>query len=290
MLQMLGKDWCFPNWLRLLAGLLLWLSAFFLLLPAASGSLPALLATFGAMVWPRPWISQMTSLLVANLYEDPSHGSASQSFSKGGFAAGCVVIVLLEKLSSSTCGTEGTFYAAAASTAFSAFLLICVGEPKPQQEARHAGQQHPARCLVLKCCMLYGLSMGLEAAVGFWLITVMTRTGFDSAVASASNVAFYMLFAVSRLVFTPCLCHRLRLYCFTLLRSSYALATLAACSVAGCSWHTAGPWARAADDNQLAQESGGDDERPHWHVVYFLHCRLWCRPLPDESSASGFWS
>ena len=57
--------------------------------------------------------------------------------------------------------------------------------------------------------------------------------------------------------------------------------------VAGCSWHTAGPWARAADDNQLAQESGGDDERPHWHVVYFLHCRLWCRPLPDESSASG---
>ncbi|CAE7156185.1 unnamed protein product [Symbiodinium necroappetens] len=195
---------------RLLAGLLLWLSAFFLLLPAASGSLPALLATFGAMVWPRPWISQMTSLLVANLYEDPSHGSASQSFSKGGFAAGCVVIVLLEELSSSTCGTEGTFYAAAASTALSAFLLIGVGEPKPQQEARHAGQQHPARCLVLKCCMLYGLSMGLEAAVGFWLITVMTRTGFDSAVASASNVAFYMLFAVSRLVFTPCLCHRLR--------------------------------------------------------------------------------
>ena len=151
---MFGKGCCSPTRLRLLAGLLMWLSVFLLLLPAASKSLPTLSATFGAMVWPRPWISQMTSLLVANLYEDPSHGSASQSFNKGGFAAGCVVIVLVEKLSSSTCGTEGTFYAAAASTALSALLFMGLGEPKPQQEARHAGQQHPPRCLVLKCCML----------------------------------------------------------------------------------------------------------------------------------------
>ncbi|CAE7644466.1 hypothetical protein AK812_SmicGene1146 [Symbiodinium microadriaticum] len=82
--------------------------------------------------------------------------------------------------------------------------------------------------------MLYGLSMGLEAAVGFWLITVMTRTGFDSAVASASNVAFYMLFAVSRLVFTPCLCHRLRPRPTTVIMGGASIALL--CCVPATLW------------------------------------------------------
>lgn len=68
----------------LLCGLLMWLGVFFMVLPSASlTGLYALALVFAFQVLPRPWIGQMTNLLVSELYDDASLSSAAQSFNQG---------------------------------------------------------------------------------------------------------------------------------------------------------------------------------------------------------------
>lgn len=67
----------------LLCALLMWLGVFFMVLPAASQSIFALTPVFALQVLPRPWIGQMTNLLVSELYDDASLSSAAQSFNQG---------------------------------------------------------------------------------------------------------------------------------------------------------------------------------------------------------------
>lgn len=68
----------------LLCGLLMWLGTFFMVFPVASlGGIYALALVYAVQVLPRPWIGQMTNLLVSELYEDASSSSAAQSFNQG---------------------------------------------------------------------------------------------------------------------------------------------------------------------------------------------------------------
>ena len=68
----------------LLCALLMWLGTFFMVLPSASaGGISALVLVFAFQVLPRPWIGQMTNLLVSELYDDASLSSAAQSFNQG---------------------------------------------------------------------------------------------------------------------------------------------------------------------------------------------------------------
>ena len=60
-----------------------------MVLPSASlTGLYALALVFAFQVLPRPWIGQMTNLLVSELYDDASLSSAAQSFNQGGYMAG----------------------------------------------------------------------------------------------------------------------------------------------------------------------------------------------------------
>eukprot|EP00913_Durusdinium_trenchii_P023824 g22374.t1 len=88
----------------LLCLMTLWLGGFFTLLPVASSSIYSLVVVYAFQVLPRPWIGQMTNLLVSQLYEDAAKSSAAQSFSQGGFALGAVAMVLMEQYSSSAFG------------------------------------------------------------------------------------------------------------------------------------------------------------------------------------------
>ena len=54
-----------------------------MVLPVASQSIFALTPVFALQVLPRPWIGQMTNLLVSELYDDASLSSAAQSFNQG---------------------------------------------------------------------------------------------------------------------------------------------------------------------------------------------------------------
>lgn len=197
---------------RMLFVMMLWLGGFFALLPVASQTLLALVFTYGFQVLPRPWIGQMTNLLVSELYEDPSLSSAAQSFNQGGFAFGCVVMVLLEQLSSATFGTEVMFYLAGGFTALSSLLFLKLpmldDKPAPTSNAPRCSQM--PSCFTLTCSGLGILAVGLEVACGTWLITSMTQIGFSSGTAAACNVTFWILFAVSRLVLAPCICKCLR--------------------------------------------------------------------------------
>ncbi|CAE7244308.1 unnamed protein product [Symbiodinium sp. CCMP2456] len=197
---------------RMLFVMMLWLGGFFALLPVASQTLLALVFTYGFQVLPRPWIGQMTNLLVSELYEDPSLSSAAQSFNQGGFAFGCVIMVLLEQLSSATFGTEVMFYLAGGFTALSSllFLKLPMLDDKPAPASNTPRCSQMPSCFTLTCSGLGILAVGLEVACGTWLITSMTQIGFSSGTAAACNVTFWILFAVSRLVLAPCICKCLR--------------------------------------------------------------------------------
>ncbi|CAK9064658.1 unnamed protein product [Durusdinium trenchii] len=56
----------------LLCLMTLWLGGFFTLLPVASSSIYSLVVVYAFQVLPRPWIGQMTNLLVSQLYEVPA--------------------------------------------------------------------------------------------------------------------------------------------------------------------------------------------------------------------------
>ena len=200
---------------RLLFAMMLWLGGFFALLPVASQTMLALVATYGFQVLPRPWIGQMTNLLVSELYEDASLSSAAQSFNQGGFAFGCVIMVLLEQLSSSTFGTQGMFYMAGGFTALSSLLFLKLPVLEDRDRAdRDAPKASRASslpsCFTLTCSGLGVLAVGLEVACGTWLITSMTQMGFSTGAAAAANITFWILFAFSRLALAPCICKCLR--------------------------------------------------------------------------------
>ena len=57
---------------------MMWLGLFFMVLPLAStGGIYALALVFAFQVLPRPWIGQMTNLLVSYLFDDASLSSAA---------------------------------------------------------------------------------------------------------------------------------------------------------------------------------------------------------------------
>ncbi|CAK9052026.1 unnamed protein product [Durusdinium trenchii] len=202
----------------LLGLLLLWLGVFFMVLPLASSSIYALTLVFAFQVLPRPWIGQMTNLLVSELYEEPSLSSAAQSFNQGGFALGCVFMVMLEEISSSAFGGAAMFYIAGGFTGLSSLLFFTL--PRAPEKAKVSGRSAKGAkgareskmpsAFTLTCSCLGILAVGLEVACGTWLITSMTQMGFESSLASLCNIIFWLLFAVSRLVLAPCLCKCLK--------------------------------------------------------------------------------
>ena len=192
----------------LLCVLTLWLAGFFALLPAASSSIFTLILVYAFQVLPRPWIGQMTNLLVSQLFDDPSISSAAQSLNQGGFALGCVSMVLLEEYASEAFGGAAVFYMAGGFTALSAFLFLVLPRLEDQQAEKEAGssQRLSISAFSVAAACLSVLAVGVEVACGTWLITAMSQTGFDSSVASSSTVVFWILFAMSRLVLAPVLC------------------------------------------------------------------------------------
>lgn len=246
----------------LLCALLMWLGVFFMVLPAASQSIFALTPVFALQVLPRPWIGQMTNLLVSELYDDASLSSAAQSFNQGGFALGCVFMVLLEELTSAF-GGEAMFYIAGSFTGLSSLLFLTLPHPtntktdnrtdtadtpdtalemkggkvgkdeKDEKDTvkeanRKSLQSHMPSVYTLSCSCLGVLAVGLEVACGTWLITTMSQLGFDSFLPSLCNIIFWTLFAVSRLVVAPCICK-----CFNL-KPSYMIIGGAVVSSISC--------------------------------------------------------
>ena len=196
----------------LLCLLTLWLAGFFALLPLASRSIYVLVLVYALQVLPRPWIGQMTNLLVSQLYEEPSISSAAQSLNQGGFALGCVSMVLLEQYGSEAFGGAAVFYMAGGFTALSAFLFLVLPRLEDdfgEKEVSDDGQ--PSKVVGISwfsvgAAGLGVLAVGVEVACGTWLITAMTQEGYDSSVSSSCCVVFWILFAMSRLVIAPVFC------------------------------------------------------------------------------------
>lgn len=234
----------------LLCALLMWLGVFFMILPVASQSIFALTPVFALQVLPRPWIGQMTNLLVSELYDDASLSSAAQSFNQGGFALGCVFMVLLEELTSAF-GGEAMFYIAGSFTGLSSLLFLTLphptnptktdnrtdtalemkgdgkdGKDTVKEASRKPLQSHMPSAYTLSCSCLGVLAVGLEVACGTWLITTMSQFGFDSFLPSLCNIIFWTLFAVSRLVVAPCICK-----CFNLKPSYMIIAGVVVSSI-----------------------------------------------------------
>lgn len=186
----------------------LWLGTGFALLPIASTSLVNLTALFGLQVIPRPWIGQITNLLVSELYEDASKSSMAQSINQGGFALGCVATLLLDFLCQHSIGSANFFYLAACFP-FMAGLLFCLlpslsdaNIPEGTSLSGTASSQVPSLFTVL-CALLGVLAVGIEVACGTWLITSMTEIDFSSGEATMTNIIFWLLFAASRLLIAP---------------------------------------------------------------------------------------
>lgn len=228
-----------------------------MVLPSASlGGLYALALVFAFQVLPRPWIGQMTNLLVSQLYDDASLSSAAQSFNQGGFALGCVFMVLLEELSSPF-GGEAMFYIAGAFTGLSSLLFLTLPSAdsaddqgkkvntsktsKTEEEDSKPKLHNPASpeyvrmplmpsAFTLSCSCLGILAVGLEVACGTWLITTMLQLGFASPLPSLCNIVFWALFAVSRLVIAPCICKFCRLKPSSMIVGGASMASLACIS------------------------------------------------------------
>lgn len=199
---------------RLLCLLTLWLAGFFAVLPLASSSIYALVVVYALQVLPRPRIGQMTNLLVSQLFEDPSISSAAQSLNQGGFALGCVSMVLLEQYGSEAFGGAAVFYMAGGFTALSAFLFLVLPRLEDDLVEKDIESNQPSQpkqslsisAFSIAAAGLGVLAVGVEVACGTWLITAMTQMGFDSSVSSSSTVVFWILFAMSRLVLAPLFC------------------------------------------------------------------------------------
>jgi len=184
--------------------LLVWLAGGFALFPVCSKSILVLTGLFALQVLPRPWIGQMTNLLVSELYKDAASSSAAQSFNQGGFALGAVATLLMSYVAERTEGIENTFYMAAVVTAVTA--LCCLLLPRlPEENVAH---RTTPRCelptlFTASCAGIGVLAVGVEVACGTWLITSLTQTGFDTGMATAINITFWLLFAISRLAIAP---------------------------------------------------------------------------------------
>jgi fucose permease len=216
----------------LLCCLVLWLGVGFAFLPIASGSHRALTVLFGLQVLPRPWIGQMTNLLVSQLHEDASTSSVYQSINQGGFALGCAATQLLHyaMTQASSDGTANFFYCAGCLTAISGFLFCLLPtlserpEPQVKQPASPAVVQTLSEvvptfsdrpqtqvnrdsavpsCSTVPYALLGILGVGVEVACGTWLITCLLGTGLTSELATVIQLVFWFLFAASRLVIAP---------------------------------------------------------------------------------------
>jgi len=194
---------------NLLCVLQLWLGGFFALLPLVCTSVGGLVTVFAFQVLPRPWIGQMTNLLVSELHEDAADSSAALSFSQGGFACGCVAMLLLGQAFETNAGIEMMFYAAGMITAGCAFLFCTLPQldekPRPAAAKSESGSQMPDQ-FTLWCSFLAMLAIGVEVSCGTWLITVATKTGFRYSTAVAINLVFWILFMASRLILAPFIC------------------------------------------------------------------------------------
>lgn len=232
-----------------------------MVLPSASlTGLYALALVFAFQVLPRPWIGQMTNLLVSELYDDASLSSAAQSFNQGGFALGCVFMVLLEELSSPF-GGEAMFYIAGAFTGLSSLLFLTLPsahdrhdqgkvntsntskteenpenskpklhDPMTPMSPEHVSMPLMPSAFTLSCSCLGVLAVGLEVACGTWLITTMLQLGFDSPLPSLCNIVFWALFAASRLVIAPCICKCCHLKPSSMIVGGASVASLACIS------------------------------------------------------------
>jgi len=196
--------------------LLLWLAAGFALFPVCSQSLWLLTGLFALQVLPRPWIGQMTTLLVSELYTDTVKSSMAQSFNQGGFALGSVVTLILTYVAEQTHGVQNTFYMAAAVTAVISLLFLALPRlsekaktPLSSSTGKNCGAKLPS-LFTTSCAGISALAVGVEVACGTWLITSLTQTGFSSGTATVMNILFWLLFAASRLALAP-----LAIRCFT---------------------------------------------------------------------------
>eukprot|EP00439_Symbiodinium_sp_Y106_P045909 s1694_g5.t2 len=149
----------------------------------------------------------MTNLLVSDLYEASEDASAAQSFSQGGFAAGCVAMLLLEQAFRQSYGTQMMFFAAGGLTS-GAGLIFCALprlDEKPLAIPASTGASKELR-FTMACNVLAVMAVGVEVTCGTWLITTMSQNGFAPSTATQTNMIFWMLFAVSRLALAPYIC------------------------------------------------------------------------------------
>jgi len=226
----------------------LWLGGCFALLPAASRSLITLIGIYALQVLPRPWIGQMTNLLVSQLYEDTARSNAAQSFSQGGFALGCITAQVLDYVATgiSSAGTAASFYCAAVVGVVVALAFLTLPpprEPPPSAKASSRPGGLSSRFVIL-CAAVAVLAIGLEVACGTWLVTCLLGTGFSRSSATLVNGVFWALFAASRLVLTPLLCRTLDPSSMSILIGGAALAVVS--SIVGAAWHTSAAAVMAA--------------------------------------------
>ena len=295
---------------RLLCLLTLWLAGFFAVLPLASSSIYALVVVYALQVLPRPWIGQMTNLLVSQLFEDPSISSAAQSLNQGGFALGCVSMVLLEQYGSEAFGGAAVFYMAGGFTALSAFLFLVLPRLEDDLVEKDIESNQPSQpkqslsisAFSIAAAGLGVLAVGVEVACGTWLITAMTQMGFDSSVSSSSTVVFWILFAMSRLVLAPLFCKIFRP------KASSVVIVGATFSAVGCI--PAAIWPQEISAILVGVAGVALGAGPSYSMIIsmakerrstglnsidsamFFHClfpRRWRSAFPDESSPSCLW-
>merc|ERR1712012_947724 len=121
-------------------------------------------------------------------------------------------------------------------TALSAFLFLALPrleddlikkdiEPK---EPGLPGKSPSISAFSVAAAGLGILASGLEVALGTWLITAMTQMGFSASASSSFTAAFWIFFAMSRIVLAPLFCKVFRP------EASSVVIVGAAFSAAGC--------------------------------------------------------